>query len=103
MKPIGFLPVALLFLGSVAASQEAKSFRDQQFQYPRVRAAAKEKDDAVRRMCEGKKISYPPRAILFRAFKKEARLELWALDSTGDSYRSGRKSPGPLGRGYQAR
>jgi len=34
MKPIGFLPVALLFLGSVAASQQAKSFRDQQLQYP---------------------------------------------------------------------
>lgn len=86
MKPIGFLPVALLFLGSVAASGQVKSFRDQQLQYPRVRAAAKEKDAALRRMCEEKKISYPPRAILFRAFKKEARLELWALDNTGDSY-----------------
>jgi hypothetical protein len=60
MKAIGFLPVALLFLGSVDAPQEVKSFRDQQLQYPRVRAAAKEKDDAVRRMCEEKKISYPP-------------------------------------------
>src|SRR5580693_6279698 len=78
MKPMGFLPVAVLFLGSMAASEEANSFRDQQLQYPRVRAAAKEKDHVLRRRCEEKKISYPPRAILFRAFKREARLELWA-------------------------
>jgi murein L,D-transpeptidase YafK len=86
MKPIPLFLVALLFLGSFATSQEVKSFRDQQFQYPRVRAAAKEKDDSLRRMFEEKKISYPPRAILLRAFKKEAQLELWALDTTGDSY-----------------
>jgi murein L,D-transpeptidase YafK len=29
-------------------------------------------------MFEEKRISYPPRAMLFRAFKKEALLELWA-------------------------
>src|ERR1700675_2832827 len=56
----------------MAASEEANSFRDQQLRYPRVRAAAKEKDHALRRRCEEKKISYPPRAILFRAFKREA-------------------------------
>jgi len=86
MKPIGLLPIALLFLGSVATSEGVKSFRDQQLQYPRVRVAAREKGAVLRRMCEEKKISYPPRAILFRAFKKEARLELWVLGKTGDSY-----------------
>jgi murein L,D-transpeptidase YafK len=86
MKPIGLLPIALLFLGSVATSEGVKSFRDQQLQYPRVRVAAREKDAVLRRMCEEKKISCPPRAILFRAFKKEARLELWVLGKTGDSY-----------------
>jgi murein L,D-transpeptidase YafK len=86
MKPTALLPVTLLFLGSVAASQQATSFRDEQFRYPRVRLAAKEKDDALRRMFEEKKISYPPRAILFRAFKKEALLELWATDHPGNSY-----------------
>ena len=76
MKSIALLYVALLFLGSTAASQQVKSFRDEQFRYPRVRLAAKEKDDALRRILEEKKI--PPRAILFRAFEKEALLELWA-------------------------
>jgi murein L,D-transpeptidase YafK len=85
MKPIVLLPVAVLFLGSVAASQQVKSFRDEQSQYPRVRTAAREKDEALRRMFEEKKISYPPRVILFRAFKKEALLELWASDKAGES------------------
>jgi murein L,D-transpeptidase YafK len=83
MKPIFLLPAAALLFGSFAASEEIKSFRDEQSRYPRVRTAAKEKDDALRRMFEEKKISYPPRAILFRAFKKEALLELWASDKAG--------------------
>jgi hypothetical protein len=71
MKPIALLPAALLFLGSVAASQQAQSFRDEQFRYPRVRLAAKEKDEALRRIFEEKKISYPPRAILFGPLRKK--------------------------------
>jgi murein L,D-transpeptidase YafK len=39
----------------------------------------------LRRIFEEKKISYPPQAILFRAFKKEALLELWATDRAGGS------------------
>jgi murein L,D-transpeptidase YafK len=85
MKPIALLPMGLLFLCSVAASPQASSFRDQQIQFPRVRMAAKEKDDALRRMFDEKKIPYPPRAILFRAFKKEAQLELWASAEPGDA------------------
>ena len=30
-----------------------------------------------------KALGYPPKAILLRAFKKEAELELWALNSAG--------------------
>lgn len=85
MKPIALLPMAALFVGSIGASQQVKSFRDEQFRFPRVRVAAKEKDDVLRRMFEDKKLPYPPRSILLRAFKKEGQLELWALGSTGDS------------------
>jgi murein L,D-transpeptidase YafK len=83
MKPITVLAVAVLFLGTIAAPQQVTSFRDEQFKYPRVRIAAKEKDEALRQMFEEKKLSYPPRRIFFRAFKKEAQLELWASDKTG--------------------
>jgi murein L,D-transpeptidase YafK len=84
MKHFVLLAAATLLLGATAVSQQATSFRDEQFRYPRVRIAAKEKDDALRHMFEEKKLSYPPRAILLRAFKKEAQLELWASDKAGE-------------------
>src|SRR5580692_6757107 len=80
MMRAALLPLAVFLLCSAAAPQQVSSFREQQLQFSRVRTAAKEKDDALRRMFEEKKLSYPPRAILFRAFKKEAQLELWASD-----------------------
>jgi len=83
MKQAVILPFAVLFLGSAAAPQQVSSFREQQLQFSRVRTAAQEKDDGIRRMFEEKKLTYPPQAILFRAFKKEAQLELWASDSPG--------------------
>jgi murein L,D-transpeptidase YafK len=59
-------------------SQEDKSFREQQLNFPRVRTAAREKADMLRQMFEETQVPYPPKAILLRAFKKEAQLELWA-------------------------
>jgi len=47
MKPNALLPAAVLLLGSVAGSQQTKSFRDEQFRYPRIRLAAKEKDEVL--------------------------------------------------------
>src|SRR5580704_5142248 len=85
MMRAALLPLAVFLLGSAATPPQVSSFREQQLQFSRVRTAAKEKDDALRRMFEERKISYPPRAILFRAFKKEAQLELWASSSTGES------------------
>lgn len=87
MKSTELVPLALLFFCPVATAQQVKSFQEQQSQYPHVRTAAKEKDDALHQMFAEKKISYPPRVILFRAFKKEAQLELWALENTGATYR----------------
>jgi murein L,D-transpeptidase YafK len=86
MKLTALLPLGLIFLCEPVTAQVAKSFREQQIQYPRVRMAAKEKDDALRQMFAGRKLPYPPRAILFRAFKKEAELELWASENTGSTY-----------------
>lgn len=75
------LLLCAVFLHRPAHSQEANSFRDQQLAFPRVRTAAREKTDALRRMFQEKQLPYPPRAILLRAFKKEAQLELWAQNS----------------------
>lgn len=79
--------VSLLFLREPAGfAQQNVSFREQQLRYPRVRQAAKEKDEVLRRMFNEKKLSYPPKEILFRAFKQEAQLELWATNEAGSSY-----------------
>lgn len=66
-----------------AAAPGAVSFRDEQMKFPRVRAAAKDKDGALRQLFMGRGLSYPPKAVLFRAFKKEAVLELWVENSSG--------------------
>ena len=62
------------------------SIRRQQLGYPRVRAANREKDGALRRTVEAKGLVYPPRAIFLRAFKKEAVLELWGASSGAGPY-----------------
>ena len=64
------------------ASPRAISFRDEQSKFPRVRVAAKEKDDVLRTLLTSHHLSYPPKAILLRAFKKEGTLELWVENST---------------------
>src|SRR5258708_5298202 len=86
MKTTKFALPLLLLLTIPSASEEMKSFRDLQWKYPRVRIASKEKDQALRQRFKEKALTYPPRAILLRAFKKEALLELWAADAEEKSY-----------------
>jgi murein L,D-transpeptidase YafK len=79
--------LSLLFLLAIpSGAQEPKSFRETQWKYPRVRAASKEKDEVLRQRFKEKTLAYPPRAILLRAFKQEAVLELWATDANDKPY-----------------
>lgn len=78
--------IFLLFVATFFSAQEPPSFRDQQWKYPRVRTAAKEKDEVLRQRFKEKSLNYPPKHILFRAFKKEAVLELWATDDEKNPY-----------------
>jgi murein L,D-transpeptidase YafK len=64
----------------------ASSLKEQQLQFSRVRTARQEKDATVRAFVEAKGLSYPPKAILLRAFKKEGVLELWGAGSTAGPY-----------------
>lgn len=66
--------------------EQPKSFRDLQWKYPRVRAAATQKDSVLRDRFQSKGLPYPPHAILLRAFKKEAALELWASPAEDRPY-----------------
>ena len=85
MKPI--LALALFLLSALpSSSDQPKSFRDLQWKYPRVRAASAEKDAVLRQRFQEKGLPYPPHAILLRAFKKEAVLELWAASAEDQPY-----------------
>jgi hypothetical protein len=77
-----WLPV-LAASGLILAAPSPPSFRDQQWRFPRVRTAAKEKDEAVKQLLASKRLRYPPKAILLRAFKKEGLLELWTENDYG--------------------
>ncbi len=64
----------------------ASSIEQEQLRFPRVRTARQEKDAAVRSIVEKKGLTYPPKAILLRAFKKEGVLELWGAESNSGPY-----------------
>jgi murein L,D-transpeptidase YafK len=86
MKSASVAALCFTLLAIPCSSGEVKSFRELQWEFPRVRAASKEKDEILRQRFKDKGISYPPRAILLRAFKKEALLELWATDANEKPY-----------------
>jgi murein L,D-transpeptidase YafK len=65
------------------AASGSGSFRDEQWKFPRVRAAGREKDHALRRLFTTKDLDFPPSAILLRAFKKEGQVELWVRTRSG--------------------
>ena len=64
----------------------AGSIQAQQLKFPRVRKAKQDKDSTVRTLVEKRGLTYPPRAILLRAFKKEAEVELWGASTEGGPY-----------------
>src|SRR6266853_4908325 len=81
------IALTLFFLLTIPSSaEEAKSFRELQWKYPRVRTASKEKDDVLRQRFKEKGLGFPPHAILLRAFKQEGLLELWAAGADDKSY-----------------
>lgn len=64
-----YVPAFLLFLflASPSSPEQSKTFRDLQWKFPRVRAAAAEKDALLRERFQAKHLPYPPHAILLRA------------------------------------
>jgi murein L,D-transpeptidase YafK len=86
MKPATIGALLLFLLAIPSSPDERQTFRDQQWKYPRVRTASKEKDEVLRQRFKEKSLAYPPHAILLRAFKKEAVLELWATEAEDKPY-----------------
>jgi murein L,D-transpeptidase YafK len=81
--PYARIRMALLVAACLPlAAPAGDSFRDQQWKFPRVRTAAKEKGQTLRQLLGSHGLSYPPKAILLRAFKQEGELELWVENPT---------------------
>lgn len=61
-------------------------FLKNQLEFDRVFSAYTEKYEELKSLFDSKKINWPPNQILFRAFKTESILELWAFDSLAEKY-----------------
>ena len=91
-----FKVIVLLLTCLISQSTDgvfAKSFKEEQMRYPRVRAAVREKDSLIKELFKGCTIQYPPQEIFIRIFKEERTLELLA--------RSGNNDPFTLIRNYE--
>ena len=86
MKILFFATALLSAIPFSMVADERISFRERQSKFPRVRVAEKEKDDLLRKRFEEKKVAFPPRVILLRAFKEEGDLELWAAGKPQEPY-----------------
>ncbi len=67
------LAVAAWMISTVVSAQ---SFREQQLQFPRVRAAFEHKSEGIADKFRAAGFRYPPREILLRIFKQEKELEV---------------------------
>ena len=83
MPSLRLCPLLLVSASLGLAAPGTASFREQQWKFPRVRTAAREKDEVVKHLLLSKGLSYPPKAILLRAFKKEGAVELVSTSLTG--------------------
>jgi len=63
-----------------------RALRDEQWMFSRVRTA-QDKEQTLKQLFSNKGLSYPPNAILLRAFKKEGTLELWTENAAGTPIR----------------
>lgn len=84
------IPASLVLSLAIAlslAARQVSSFRSQQLEYPRVKTAAKETDDSVHALLAKQNLQYPPRHILFRSFKQDGLLEVWAANAESEPHR----------------
>ncbi|MBI3548395.1 MAG: L,D-transpeptidase family protein [Elusimicrobia bacterium] len=75
--------LAGLACAAAVSASAAKSFKETQLEFPRVRAAAESKAKGLEKLFSDKKLQWPPSGLFLRAFKSEGRLELWAEPKAG--------------------
>ncbi|HEV8486119.1 MAG TPA: L,D-transpeptidase family protein [Blastocatellia bacterium] len=77
---------AVLVLGLALQRASDQSFKAEQMKFDRVRAAIAEKEPAIKRLFAQKRLSYPPKQIFIRVFKREQAVELWVSEADPDTF-----------------
>jgi len=79
-----FLIIQLLLRLNLAVST---GFIEDQKKYPRVRNAFEEKQHTIEKYCKAAQIDFPVTNLYIRAFKYDKALEVWARNTTDDSFK----------------
>ena len=77
---------AVLVLGLALQRASGQSFKAEQMKFDRVRDAIVEKEPAIKRLFAQKRLSYPPKQIFIRVFKREQAVELWVSGADHDIF-----------------
>lgn len=75
-------PLLLVFHCNFVNAQFLKNQMAQQ----RVKEAKEEKDLEMKKLFESKNLSYPPKNLFFRTFKKDSLFEVWAKEQKTDTF-----------------
>jgi len=77
---------AALFLAMALQRTSGQSFKAEQIKFDRVRAAIAEKEPAIKRLFAEKGLTYPPKQVFIRVFKREQTVELWVSGAERDTF-----------------
>src|SRR5262245_41682029 len=76
--------VVILSMAMLSDQATAQNFKAQQAKFARVQTAITEKEAVVKKLFADRNLSYPPKEIFLRAFKREQVIELWVKNA--DAY-----------------
>ena len=77
---------AVLVVGFALQRASGQTFRAEQMKFDRVRAAVAEKEPAIKRLFAEKGLTYPPKQIFIRVFKREQTVELWVSGTERETF-----------------
>ena len=77
---------AALVVGLALQRVSGQTFKAEQMKFDRVREAVAEKEPAIKRLFTQKGLTYPPKQIFIRVFKREQTVELWVSGGERDTF-----------------
>lgn len=77
---IALLLGVVLLITEGSSGTSSSSFKQKQMSYSRVKEAFETNEESIKELFRKSGLSYPPKKIFLRAFKKEQLLELWVED-----------------------